>query len=169
VIDHAVDRAHAALLRAFRRVPPRLRLAAIHLGSPGYTVGAIAIVTRDDGARLFVRHSYRSRWGAPGGLAKAGEDVRDAVRREAREEVGLEIELIGEPAVVVEPYWRRVDIVFAARPAPGVDPDSARPRPPEVVACEWFGVGSLPELQNETASALVALARARQGPDVEHV
>ena len=38
---------------------------------PNYTVGAMCIVERDDGAILFVRHSYRRRWGVPGRPASA--------------------------------------------------------------------------------------------------
>ena len=164
-----IDAAHGALLRAFRRLPTPVRLALIHAGSPGYTVGSMCIVQRDDGARLFVRHSYRRRWGVPGGLAKAGEDVRDAARRECLEEVGLEIELVGEPTVVVEPSARRVDVVFAARPAPGVDEERATPVSPEIVECRWFAPDDLPPLQHETAGALVTLARARHGEDVDRV
>jgi 8-oxo-dGTP pyrophosphatase MutT (NUDIX family) len=164
-----IDEVHGFLLRAFRHLPTPVRLALIHAGSPSYTVGAMCIVQRDDGARLFVRHSYRRRWGVPGGLAKAGEDVRDAARRECMEEVGLDIELLGEPCVVVEAGSRRVDVIFAARPAAGADPDGARPVSPEIVACRWFPPDDLPELQHETAGALVTLARVRDGADADRL
>ena len=98
----------------------------------------MCLIERDDGARLFVRHSYRRRWGVPGGLLNRGEDVRDAARREAMEEVGLDVELVGEPTVVVEPRSRRVDVIFAARPAPGADLDDVAPRSPEIDECRWF-------------------------------
>jgi 8-oxo-dGTP diphosphatase len=165
-----IDEAYGLALRVFRRLPTRVRLALIHGGSPGYTVGAMCVVTRDDGARLFVRHSYRRRWGVPGGLAKRGEDARDAAVREAMEEVGLRVELVGEPTVVVEPESRRVDVIFAARPALGSDPDTVVPRSPEILECRWFPSGELPALQHETAGALVTLARARHpDEDVERV
>ena len=76
---------------------------------------------------LLVRHTYRQRWGVPGGLLNRGEEPRDAARREALEEVGLRVELVGEPAVVVDPGPRRVDVIFRARPADGADPDDVRP------------------------------------------
>src|SRR4051794_25447149 len=92
-----IDEVHGLLLRAFRILPRRARLAVVHGLAPGYSVGAMCFIERADGRLLFVRHSYRQRWGVAGGLVARGEDVRDAARREAKEEVGLTIELVGEP------------------------------------------------------------------------
>ena len=75
------------------------------------------------------------------------------------EEVGLRVELVGEPAVV-EALSRRVDVVFAARPAPGADPDAAAPGSPEIAECRWFAADDLPPLQHETAGAFVTPRRA---------
>lgn len=154
-----VDRLHLLLLHVYRRLPRSLRLFVVHRMTPSFTVGSICVVERDDGALLLVRHSYRGRWGFPGGLANRGEEVADAARREAMEEVGLSVELLGEPAVVVDPDPRRVDVVFRARP---IGADQARAGSPEIVELAWFAPDDLPELQHEASSALVALARARR-------
>src|SRR5918998_618172 len=94
---------HLALLRLFRVLPRRLRLRVVHALSPTFTVGAVCVIERPDGAVLLVRHSYRRRWGLPGGLLERGEEVDAGARREAVEEVGLEVDLEGEPAGVVDP------------------------------------------------------------------
>jgi 8-oxo-dGTP diphosphatase len=152
---------HLLLLKLFRRLPRPVRLAAVHTLSPSFTVGSITVIERADGAILLVKHSYRRQWGFPGGLLQRGEEADDGARREAAEEVGLDIELVGEPAVVVAPGPRRVDVIYRARPAPRQDPDQAKPCSPEIVQVGWFSQDGLPELQHEASGALVALARAR--------
>lgn len=155
---------HQLALRVYRRLPTLLRRWVVRLIAPSYTVGAICLIERADGHVLLIRHSYRARWGVPGGLLKRGELPKLGARREVWEEVGLDVELEGEPAVVVDPDPQRIDLVFRARPAPGVDPTSARPRSPEIAEVRWFSRDELPELQPETATALVALARSARSP-----
>ncbi|MBK9181129.1 MAG: NUDIX domain-containing protein [Acidimicrobiales bacterium] len=155
---------HLGLLGLYRRLPRRARIAVVRLLGPSYTVGAMCIVEGDGSALLLVRHAYRDRWGVPGGLLGRGESAQAAARREVREEVGVVVELLGEPAVVVDPGPRRVDLVFRARLAPSVDAADAEPRSPEIVEVGWFPPEALPPLQAETAGALAALARAHAQP-----
>jgi 8-oxo-dGTP pyrophosphatase MutT (NUDIX family) len=159
-VGEVKDQLHHLLLRAFGALPRRVRRVLVRLGSPKYTVGAICIVRRADGRVLLVRHSYYRSWGTPGGLAKRHERPELAAVRETREEVGLAIELVGEPVVVVEPVPHRVDVVYLARPAEEGDADSARPSSPEIEQLDWFTLDDLPQLQVETVTALRALGRA---------
>ena len=159
-----VHRLHLLALRLYRRLPRWGRLFLVHRVAPSFTVGAMCFIERDDGALLLVRHSYRDRWGVPGGLLARRERPEAAVVREVREEVGLEVEIIGEPAVVVDAGPRRVDVVYRARVLRGSDPDVAAPGSPEITELGWFDPAALPELQHETAGALVALARAARWP-----
>lgn len=158
------DRIHLAALRVYRRLPTGARRRVVRSISPAFTVGAIVFITRDDGRVLLVRLSYRNAWGVPGGLLKRGEEAVDGARREVFEETGLAIDLLGEPTVVVAPEPARVDIVFRARLAKGIDPDSALPCSPEITEVGWFPPAELPDLQPEAADAFMALARASQSP-----
>lgn len=88
------------------------------------------------------------------------EDPAVAARREVREEVGLAVELLGEPAVVIDAVPQRVDLVYRARLAPGAGLDDIRPVSVEIAEARWFPPAELPELQHETTTALMALARA---------
>lgn len=163
VIEHA----HRQLLRAYRRLPTLARRWLVRLIAPKYTVGAICLVERPDGHVLLVRQAYRDRWGVPGGLLKRREDPASAAVREVREEVGFDIEVVGEPAVVVDAHPQRIDIVFRARPAAWVPHSTLgelRPASPEIVELAWFAPDALPELQHEAAGALVALAKQVSEP-----
>jgi len=57
-------------------------------------VGAVII---QDGRVLLVRRAQapqKDRWSLPGGLLELGERLEEAVRREVREETGLEVEVL---------------------------------------------------------------------------
>ena len=160
----ASEAARRAALRLYQRLPTLGRRWVVRAVAPSYTVGAMCIVERADGALLLVRHVYRERWGVPGGLLERGESPERAARREALEDVNLVVDLVGEPAVVVDAAPQRVDIVYRAAPAPGADLSAIAPTSPEIVEARWFPRDSLPELQHETAGALVALARSAHTP-----
>lgn len=157
-------RLHRLLLRLWSRLPGRARRLIVRTASPSYTVGAICVIERPDGKVLLVRQAYRAKWGIPGGLLEKGEDPADGARREVLEEVGLPVELLGEPAVVVESQRQRVDLVYRARPETQADVAKVRPCSPEITEAAWFAPDALPELQSETATALVALARSAHQP-----
>jgi 8-oxo-dGTP pyrophosphatase MutT (NUDIX family) len=54
------------------------------------SVGVLALVVDDDGRVLLVEHTYRRGWYLPGGGVRRLEPLEDALRRELREEVGVE-------------------------------------------------------------------------------
>jgi 8-oxo-dGTP diphosphatase len=142
------------LLVVFGRLPRRVRRVVVRTIAPSYTVGALCVIERD-GHVVLIRQRYRNRWGLPGGLLMRNEEPADAARREVREEIGLDVELVGDPSVVVEVDVRRVDIVFRARPSAGELALGCTS--PEIVAAEWHPITSLPEVQPETSSAMKAL------------
>ena len=164
-----MKRLHRFVLQIYRRLPRRGRRWIVRSIAPSFTVGAMCIIERADGDVLLVRHSYRDRWGVPGGLLKRREDPAEGARREVREEVGLDIELLGEPAVVVDAHPQRVDLVFRARPAAGADLDAIRPGSVEITETAWFPRNELPALQFETTTALMALARSANSPQADPI
>ncbi len=79
---------------------------------------AAAIPRDGDGRTWLLRrtlHEGAGRWTFPGGYVDLGESVEDAARREAREELEIEIELGGLVGVYSRAQERTVLVVFAAR------------------------------------------------------
>jgi len=157
-------RVHLLLLRIYRRLPTVARRVVVRRLAPQFTVGALCVIERADGKVLLICQSYRNHWGLPGGLLKKHESPEDAAVREIAEEVGLAVELMGEPVVVVDSTPRRIDIIYRARVARGDDAANVRPTSPEILEVAWFSPTELPHVQPETASALQALARASYAP-----
>jgi 8-oxo-dGTP pyrophosphatase MutT (NUDIX family) len=154
-------RLHVLALRVFGALPVLARRFVVRRITPSFTVGSICVVEREDGAILLLQQVYRQRWGLPGGLLQRGESPEAAAVREVREEVGVDVELVGEPAAVVDASARRVDVVFRARLAEGGGEPVATS--PEISGVAWHRPDDLPELQPEAVGALVSLARSATG------
>lgn len=70
-------------------VADRLRHAYWFVARPT-SVGVLALVVDDAGRVLLVELTYRRGWYLPGGGVRGREPLEDALRRELREEVGIE-------------------------------------------------------------------------------
>ncbi len=86
-------------LRRVERVSPE-ELAALQRKQPSRgLLGAAALIWDRRGRVLLVRHApskpWFPGWATPGGSAREGEGPEAALRREVREEVGLEVKILG--------------------------------------------------------------------------
>lgn len=153
------------MFRLVGRVPEGVRQPIVRAAKPSYTLGAMALLTRTDGAILLVRHSYRTGWGLPGGLVDRRERPADALVREVREEVGLHVPVPNAPVTVVDPDRQRVDFIFVVEH----NGDGAESTSAEITEVRWFDSADLPDLQREVAVAIAAVDHHRGGGDAIHV
>jgi nucleoside triphosphatase len=82
---------------------------------PEPTVGALILNPKDE-ILLMRSHKWRDRYVIPGGHIELGERMEDALRREIREETGLEIhdvEFVGYTEFVYDDaFWERRHFIF---------------------------------------------------------
>jgi ADP-ribose pyrophosphatase YjhB (NUDIX family) len=62
-----------------------------------------AVVRNDRGEILLIERTDNGLWALPGGAQEIGESVKDAVRREVREETGIEVEVTGLTGIYSDP------------------------------------------------------------------
>lgn len=102
-----------------------------------------AVIEVDEGIVLIERANAPHGWAFPGGFVDVGESVETAAMREAREETGLEVELVELLGVYSDPdrdpRGHTVSIVFVARaagqPRAASDAAGAAVFPPDEPPC----------------------------------
>jgi nucleoside triphosphatase len=82
---------------------------------PEPTVGAL-IVNEEGKILLAKSHKWFAKYTLPGGHIEVGETMREAVAREVKEEVGLDVEvaemLLMQEAIFAEEFWKRRHFIF---------------------------------------------------------
>jgi ADP-ribose pyrophosphatase YjhB (NUDIX family) len=121
------------------------------------TVGAVVIDSRNQ--VLLLHHRFRpgSGWGIPGGFIHPREQPEEAIRRELREEIGLEIETASFAFVQTLQKYRQVDIIFRCIPQ-GIP----LPQGFEINRAEWFEPDSLPDGLSDSQRGLIRRAMERR-------
>lgn len=57
-----------------------------------HSVSVAGVAVRDDGKVLVIRRRDNNQWQAPGGILEADEQIEAGLRREVREETGIDVE-----------------------------------------------------------------------------
>jgi mutator protein MutT len=128
--------------KVWRSLPVRMRRLSMRFTHTRFTVTAGAVIFNDQKQVLLLKHRFRagSGWGLPGGFLERGEQPIDALRRELREEIGLELEDVEIFASRSFEKPKQVEVLFRARANANVKPLAM-----EVERAEWFSIDSLPE------------------------
>ncbi len=129
------------LSQLWRLTPRGLRRLGVRLVHTRFTATAGGIVLDRDNRVLLLKHRYRagSGWGIPGGFIKRGEQPMEALKRELREEVALEVEDVKIVYARSFRQLRQIEILFLCRAIGDAQPQSA-----EVIEAQWFARENLP-------------------------
>jgi 8-oxo-dGTP diphosphatase len=145
------------LAKLWRGAPARLRRAGVWLAEPRFTVTAGAVVLDARGRVLLLKHVFRkgSGWGIPGGFVERGEQPEAAIRRELREEAGVELAEARLVAARTLPDAQLVELLYYARAADGTE---ARAASAEISRAEWFEPEALPGGLTKDQRSLISRA-----------
>ena len=141
-----------ALGTIWRKFPKRLRRWVVERIEERFTVTIAAIVVDDQNRVLLLNHVFRPGfgWGIPGGFINSGEQPEDALRRELREEVGLEVTDLKMITVVTHTNVNQVIIPFSCKPVGEPKPSSF-----EITAAKWFRYEDLPSQLSRDQRAMI--------------
>jgi mutator protein MutT len=128
--------------RVWQKLPVRMRRWTMRLAHTRFTVTAGAVIFNDKGEVLLLKHRFRagSGWGLPGGFMEKGEQPIDALRRELREEIALEVDDVKVFAARSFAKPKQVEVLFRARANAEVKSQTV-----EVERAEWFAIDALPQ------------------------
>jgi 8-oxo-dGTP diphosphatase len=139
---YIVQRMLKKVLGALRRHAPKsVRRWGVRLVEPRFMVTVGAVVVDERGRVLLLNHVFRSGsgWGIPGGFIEKGEQPEEALRRELREEIGLELDSAEIALVRTLAKPVQIEIIFRCRPRGAHGQESF-----EIKSAEWFALDRLP-------------------------
>jgi ADP-ribose pyrophosphatase YjhB (NUDIX family) len=140
----------------WRHLPGGVRRRVSRVGQSRFTVTAAAFIFDDDGRILLLEHVFRpdNGWGVPGGFLSKAEQPEAGLRRELREEIGIEIENVEILFARTLPRPRQIEIYFRARAIGEPEPCSF-----EIKTAKWFALDDLPSELSKDQRRLIARAR----------
>ncbi len=136
--------------RAWRKTPYFIKSYAIRTTQRKFTASVGAVIVNRQGKVLLLEHVLRpaSGWGIPGGFMNRNEQPAEAIRREIREEVGLELENV--ELFSVRTINRHIEILFRA----SADGEGSI-KSIEINKIGWFTISEIPPEMSRTQKQIV--------------
>lgn len=133
--------------------------------SPIFRIGVFALIFDEGRILLGHRHDI-DWWNLPGGGMEAGETVDEALRREVREETGLEVEVEQLVGVYSKPQKQEVVLTFRCRVIGGTLQATEEIRENRYFAPDAVPANTLPKHRQRIEDALLnqqsAIIRAQR-------
>jgi 8-oxo-dGTP diphosphatase len=109
-----------------------------------HSVSVAAVITDDHGRALLIQRRDNQHWEPPGGVLELDETIEDGLRRETREETGLDIQPIALTGVYKNMPRGIIALVFRCKATGGSLTFSD-----EVTAFRWASETEIAELAHE--------------------
>lgn len=122
-----------------------------------HSVSVAGVTVRDDGRILVIQRRDNGQWQAPGGILEADEQIPAGLRREVREETGVDVEPEQLTGVYKHMKLGVVALVFRCRPVSGDATET-----PESAAVAWLTPTEVAEQMTEAFA--IRVRDALNGP-----
>ncbi len=134
----------------WKKLPWIVRSKIVRLTQAKFTVSAAAVVRNSRGEILLLDHIIRPKygWGLPGGFIERGEQPDAGIRREIREETGIELNNLR--MFRVRTIGTHIEVLFTAETDGTPDVRSG-----EIRDLGWFSRGAMPDKMNPAQRALI--------------
>jgi 8-oxo-dGTP diphosphatase len=111
---------------------------------PRHSVSVAGIVVDDHGRALLIRRRDNRRWEPPGGILELGETIHGGLRREVREETGLDVEPMALSGVYKNMTHAIIALVFRCKITGG-----ALAASDEAADFRWATEAEIPRLMDQ--------------------
>lgn len=125
---------------SWRRMPRKMRRFFVRLTQSSFTVSAVGVVFDEKQNVLLLKHlirANRSGWGLPGGFLNPGEQPETALKRELKEEVGVDITDV--QLIKTRTIGSHVEIIYVCR----AKNTNARPQTSEIINARWYQIDEI--------------------------
>ena len=146
------------LLNIWRELPFGLQFLITGIFRPRYRVAVAAMIFDDQGRILLCEHTYRKYhpWGVPGGGLEYGERPEDGVRREVREETGLEVQVKKLLYAEISSNHHHISLIYLCKIVGGIFQPNY-----EISQTRFFSVDALPKLLSTEQALIERVANMR--------
>ena len=118
--------------------------------TPKHSVSVAGIVVRDDGRILAIQRRDNQHWEPPGGVLELHETFEEGVRREVREETGVDVDVERLTGVYKNMLRGVVALVFRCRPR-----GAAATNTEEAGRVDWFTIDEIASKMSEAYAVRV--------------
>ena len=132
------------------------------MDTPRHSVSVAAVIADDHDRALLIERADNGHWEPPGGVLELGETIEDGLRREVREETGLDVEPIALTGVYKNMTRGIVALVFRCKITGGQLAANK-----EASSFRWASEADVSELASEVYAVRVLDAlRTEHAPSV---